>query len=100
MTMEQINLWETKRLKKQNGEWENDVLCCVSHAMEECGPCYGTWDRNPTITWNYVRLVEIACEYLREKIDLEELDCFLQHILGGGFSKGITYLNPSRKKRL
>ena len=63
--------------------------------MENCGPCYGTWDRNPTVSKSYVRLVEIACEYLRDIKNVSELQTFCERV----FNYGISYLNHSRKKR-
>lgn len=95
ITVPEINEWAERRFKKTTGEWENDVLFCISYGMENCGPCYGTWDRNPTVSKSYVRLVEIACEYLRDVKSLSELQIFCERV----FNYGISYLNQSRKKR-
>lgn len=95
ITVYEINEWVARRFKKASGEWENDVLFCIFHGMENCGPCYGTWDRNPTVSKSYVRLVEIACEYLRDIRSLSELQTFCERV----FNYGISYLNESRKKR-
>jgi len=95
ITVSEIDEWVERRFKKASGEWENDVLFCISHGMENCGPCYGTWDRNPTVSKSYVRLVEIACEYLRDTKNLSNLQTFCERV----FNYGISYLNESRKKR-
>ncbi|MDP3778485.1 MAG: hypothetical protein Q8R30_00355 [bacterium] len=95
LTIPQIDEWAKKRFKTASNEWETDVLFCISYGMENCGPCYGTWDRNPTVSKSYVRLVEIACEYLRHTKSTSELRIFCERV----FNYGISYLNESRKKR-
>ena len=95
ITVPQIDEWTQKRLKKSSGGWENDVLFCIFYGMESCGPCYGTWDRNPTVSKSYVRLVEIACEYLRHTKSVAELEKFCERVL----NYGISYLNEYSKKR-
>lgn len=95
ITVSEINEWVARRFKKATGEWETDVLFCIFYGMENCGPCYGTWDRNPTVSKSYVRLVEIACEYLRDTRSISELRVFCKRV----FDYGISYLNDSRKKR-
>lgn len=95
ITVSEIDEWAQRRFKTASSNWENDVLFCVFHGMENCGPCYGTWDRNPTVSKSYVRLVEIACEYLRDIRSTSELHVFCERV----FNYGISSLNDSRKKR-
>ncbi|QQG45556.1 MAG: hypothetical protein HYW89_01325 [Candidatus Sungiibacteriota bacterium] len=100
MTVEQINEWRLRRLKV-DGRWTSgeDLLDCIFEAMSGVGPCNGQWNRQPTVKWSYIRLVEIACEYFREHIDINLLRKFLHYLLVPSLSGGITFLTPDQKCR-
>lgn len=98
MNIEQINRWMTERLRRQDGTWDVDVLYCLFHAMEECGPCYSR-PGQPTVSAEYIRLVEIGCEYLRDTKYLAGLQRFLEEALSTEFQRGVYMLNGPQRRR-
>jgi len=100
MSIEEINTWVDDRLRP-GGTWiqASDVLEAIFYRMENIGPCYSHGFDRPTVSWDYVRVIEIVCEFLRDTNNSEALVSVLDRVLGNEWQKGITALKPSQKQR-
>lgn len=71
MSIKDINEWANKRLKRPNGTWDTDTSDTIFNCLcNRCPPRDDLCDWNPNNKIEYMRLVEIACGYIKWANDI------------------------------
>lgn len=66
----EIETWANERIKHANGTWAKDTMEGIFYLMENRGPCYWETPSGSELKEEYIKLVELACEYLIQTHDV------------------------------
>lgn len=70
MSVATLNKWAQERMKTPEGGWSADTMSCILYGLENRAPY--TWERNEEAKQEYMRLIEVACTYLKEAGTLKD----------------------------